>query len=300
MRTRELHVEEDREVQGVTRISCSADWPRPWVLVVGSVHGDEPCGRFAIEALAEDARRGDLPLRRGTVITLHGNPEASESRTRSTAGGADLNRLFDFSFERELIPTRWTLEHHRALALRPLVASVDMALDLHSARARTPAFAICMSAPGSFELAMQLGLEYVTVGWSSPGMLGHQVVLSPLARRERPGVAVECGAHDDPETTEVARNTLLRFLETADLLDHPCVPPAPKAPIVLRLLDSIKRPGAGFRFERPLVGLERLTPGEVVGSDANLEVRMRSECYAIMPNDGVAVGEDMLYLAGPT
>ncbi len=298
MRTTSLHVEEDAELPGVARIARSAECPRPWVLIVGSIHGDEPCGRAAIEALLDEARRGALPIERGTVITLHGNPTASDAHARTSPGGVDMNRLFDFRFERELNRDLWREEHHRALALRPLLRSVDVGLDVHSARAPTPPFAICMSARGSLDLASRLGVAYVTVGWDGPGLIGHQVVLSELSRRDRPGVAVECGSHDDPRTDETARAIVRRFLTATGVLDA-SPDDAGERPTVLRLRDAIRRPGSSFRFERPIAGLDQLAAGEVVGSDGNVEVRMRRECYALMPNDEVAVGEDMLYLAGP-
>lgn len=298
MRTASMHVEEDPDLPGVARIARDARWPRPWVLIVGSIHGDEPSGQRAIAALLGEAREGALPVDYGTVITLHGNPAATEAQTRNSPGGVDLNRLFDFRFEHELNPELWRQEHHRALALRPLLRSVDFGLDVHSASAPTPPFAICMSSNGSLELARQLGVAYVTVGWDGPGLLGDQVVLSELSRRDRPGVAVECGSHADPKTTEVARAVVQRYLTATGVLG-----PRPEEPVVrptvLRLRDAIRRPGASFRFERPILGLDRLGAGEVVGSDGNLEVRMRRECYALMPNDQVGVGEDMLYLAGP-
>ncbi len=298
MRSTSLCVEPDASVPGVTRIARDPAWPRPWVLVVGSIHGDEPCGREALARLIEDAREGALALSRGTVIALHGNPVASTAGARSSPGGPDLNRLFDFRFEDELTRHHWRHEHHRALTLRPLVDAVDVAIDIHSARAPTPPFAICMSSAGSLDIAMRLGVAYVTVGWNGPGLLGHQVVLAALARRDRPAVAVECGSHDDPASCDVAASVVRRFLVATGVVS-PARSEPPFAATVLRIRDAIKRPGPGFRFARSLVGLERLGPGDLVGSDANVEVRMRTECFAVMPNDDVAVGEDMLYLAGP-
>jgi succinylglutamate desuccinylase len=293
-----LHVEEDPAIQGVTRIARTPDWPRPWVLVIGSIHGDEPCGREAIASLVADARAGALALTRGTLVTLHGNPAASKEGTRCSAGGLDLNRLFDFRFVDELSEARWTPEHRRALALRPLVEQADVGVDLHSARAVTPPFAIAMSAKGSLDLALALGVPYVTTGWNGPGLLEHQVALTLLSRRGKPGVAVECGSHDEPHAAETARRIIDRMLRALDLIEDEV--PRPSAPsVVLRLMDAIKRPSPTFRFTRPLSGLERLLPGERIGGDANVEIRMRSECYALMPNDSVPVGEDMLYLARP-
>lgn len=291
-----LVVESMPEVSGVTRIAHEPERPGPMLAIVGAIHGNERCGLSAIERLREELTGGALELSAGTLFLVHGNPEATLARTRHTPSGADLNRLFDYDFVSELDPRLWQPEHHRALALRPLLTAVDAVLDLHSTTAPTPPFAIASRVAASEAFALALGLRYVTLGWDGPGLLGDRVLLGPLTRRERPGVAVECGQHDDPRAPEVAyacaRAALAYFGMIAERAPEP-----PEPPLRLAIRAAVKRPSVSFRFERPLAGMERLAPGDVIGHGDHLVLSVRNPCFAIMPNDEVSVGEDMLYIA---
>jgi len=290
-----LFIDSDPELEGVTWIACSAARPRPHVVVLGAVHGNEPAGLAALARLQKEARDGSLPLLDGTLVLVHGNPRASELGTRGTLPDLDLNRLFDFRFEDELPPVLHAYEHHRALSLRGILQGADFVLDLHSTTAPTPPFAIATTDPGSLAVAERLGLGFVTVGWEGPGLLADRVVLAVPTRHQRPAVAVECGGHEDPDAPEVACRVARRFLVVTGLLAPEG--PDPSRPSRLRILGALKRPSARFRFDRPIAGMELLTGGRVLGADEHVEIRVLRDCRAVMPNDRVPVGEDMLYLA---
>jgi uncharacterized protein len=281
---------------GVSFTSFDATRPRPHLAVVGAIHGNERCGLLAIERLARELARGELQLCAGSLYLVHGNPAATALQRRHTPNGVDLNRTFDFRFLDELAPGLWEHEHRRALELRPIFDSVDAVLDLHSATAPTPAFAIASRVPASLPFALALGLEYVTLGWDGPGLLGDRVLLGQLTRRELPGVAVECGQHDDEAAADLAYQCTLRALSHFGLI-APLAPREQAPPKQLTVRAAIKRPSGTFRFERPLRGMQALAPGDLIGHDEHLSLAVRSPCYAIMPNDQVPVGDDMLYIA---
>jgi succinylglutamate desuccinylase len=281
---------------GATRIGSAPTHPRPHLAIVGAVHGNEHCGLVAITRLARELAAGTLGLRGGTLYLIHGNPAATEQQRRYTRDGVDLNRVFDYRFVDELAPALWEREHHRALELRSLFEGLDAVLDLHSTSAPTPAFAIASSVPASEPFALALGLEYVTFGWDGPGMLGEQVLLSQLTRRQLPGVAVECGQHDAPEAPLVAyrcARRALAYFDMVEAIDDDVV----SAPRRLVVRAAVKRPSASFRFERPIAGMERLERGVVIGRGDHIVMSIHNPCYAIMPNDDVPVGDDLLYIA---
>lgn len=284
------------DVPGVTCIAATPFRPRPHLAIVGAVHGNEHCGLLAIQRLAREIERGALSIRTGTLFLVHGNPAATAQQRRHTPTGADLNRMFDYRFVDELAPALWEREHHRAVELRPLFDNVDAVLDLHSATAPTPAFAIASRVPTSEPFALSLGLEYVTLGWDGPGLLGDQVLLGQLTRRELPGVAVECGQHDDPVAAEVAYACTLRTLSYFGIIEGAFPLPHPGVRR-LHVRGAVKRPSVSFRFEQPLAGMQPLAAGDVIGQGDHLVLSVRNPCYAIMPNDAVSVGDDMLYIA---
>lgn len=286
------------EINGVVRLASSADHPHPHVAVFGSIHGNEPCGLRAIERLRNEVQGGHLTLRKGTLYLVHGNPRATETQERHTRGGTDLNRLFDYRFIVELPSTSWTYEHYRALELKPLLETVDAVLDLHSTTAPAPAFAITSPLAASRRMADALGLAYVTHGWDGPGLLGDKVVIAPLTARELPAVSVECGQHEQLEAVDVAYACLRRGLDYLGLLPWPEMLP-PIACTSLQLRAAVKKPSAGFKFVRPLSSMQQLAAGDVIGRDEDMELSAHRNCYVIMPNDAVEVGEDMIYLAQP-
>ena len=290
---------ETSELPGVVRLRSEHNPTAPQIAVVGSVHGNEPCGLRAIERLRAELERGEVRLTKGTLYLIHGNPHATKLGQRNTPDGVDLNRQFDYRFETQLPRALWAYEHHRALELRPLLESVDVLLDLHSTTAPTPPFAIVSAVPESHQLAAALGLGYVTEGWDGPGLLADRVLGAPLARLGRPAVSVECGQHAQDAAVGVAYRCVRRALDHLGVL--PWKDRAELAePIWLRLCAAVKRPSSGFRFARPLASMERLAAGELIGSDADLALTVNRGCYVIMPNDAVEVGEDMIYIAQPS
>ncbi|MGF1465851.1 MAG: succinylglutamate desuccinylase/aspartoacylase family protein [Sandaracinaceae bacterium] len=292
-----LHALDDPDVPAVTRIAHSTTWPRPRVGVFAAVHGNERCGLPVIERLRTEARAGRLDLRGGTLVLVHGNPEATRQDRRFTEGGVDLNRLFDFRFLLDLPERRWVSEHRRAAALRPVLEDLDVLLDIHSATRPTPPFAIVNEIPDALRLAKRLGFPYATLGWESPGLRMNRVTIGAMGRRERPGISVECGQHADPEAPRRAELCTLNLLRALELLDG--TPADDRNVRVLQVAEVVARPSLGFRFTRPVVGLDRFEAGEVLARDRLTELRLREPCFVLMPNDGVPVGEDMAFLARP-
>ena len=108
---------------GVLCVSVSAELPRPYVGVCGSMHGDEPSGALAIQRIAGRFENRGLAPARGTVFLIHANQQATSLGRRYTPDGADLNRLWDFAFAERLRQEAWSYEHHRALELKELLAA---------------------------------------------------------------------------------------------------------------------------------------------------------------------------------
>ena len=147
-------------------------------------------------------------------------------------------------------------------------------------------------------MADALGLAYVTHGWDGPGLLGDRVVIAPLTLRGMPAVSVECGQHEQLEAADVAYACLRRGLDYLGVLPWP-EKTAPIACTRLQLRAAVKRPSASFKFVRPLSSMQQMAAGEVIGRDEDITLSVHRNCYVIMPNDGVEVGEDMIYIAQP-
>ncbi|HKU42720.1 MAG TPA: succinylglutamate desuccinylase/aspartoacylase family protein [Polyangiales bacterium] len=278
------------------RIASSAALPRPHVAVFGGVHGSEPCGPRAFERFCRELAEGELELAAGTLYIVHGNPKAHVQGRRHTLGGVDLNRLFDYRFLTDVPEEHWVYEHHRALALRPVLESVDVLLDLHSMTRPWPAYAMASPLRESRALADALGLAYVTEGWDA--FFGERTSLTPLARRGLPAVAVECGERGHPESAAVAYECMRRALNYLGVVAYDA-PQQRGTSTYLQLCGVIHRPSASFQFARPLAGMQQLAAGELIGHDEHVTITARRDCYAITPLPVVPVGEPMMYIAEP-
>lgn len=268
----------------------------PHIGVVGGIHGNEHCGPQAMAQVERALQQGELKLERGRVTFVDANPEALAFNLRHTEKGDDLNRLWEFDFEKRLAPEAWGYEHHRVLELREAVADFDILLDVHSASEPTPPFAICIDPGASLKIAKQLGTAYVVQQWDS---LEDKVMIGYLAKRGTPSVVVECGLHFDPAIAEAAEETIYRFMHATGVLKQ--LPQGIRKyaapPTVVHVVEAIQKRSAAFELERAFHGFERIAAGTVVCRDQLSEVRAHRDCYAVLPHPHVRVGGDILYLA---
>ncbi|MEL6543463.1 MAG: succinylglutamate desuccinylase/aspartoacylase family protein [Myxococcota bacterium] len=274
---------------GVTRFS--SDKPGAHVAILAGLHGNEPCGPAAIQRLDSELREGVVKLDRGTVDLVHGNLEATKQYRRFSLGGVDLNRIFDFGFQETLPEAEWSYEHRRATELRPLIDEWTEVLDLHSASRPTAPFAIWPYGAPKLPLLQRLGLDVVTHSWNGLGLPGSTALINVVSRRGQDALAIECGQHEDPEAAvrayEYARRFLTYYGSTAEEL------PVISDTQILEMLTVIKKPHSEYRFPREIVGFSPMSRGEDLGHG----VVVPEDTVAIMPNDAVAPGGDMLYLA---
>ncbi len=283
----------DQLKDGVVRVSATKDCPRPYVGVCGSMHGNEPCGGKAVERIAQELRDGILQPGTGTIFLIRANPEAISQGRRHTLKGDDLNRLWDFSFTESLRQEAWGYEHHRVLELREVLGDLDVFLDLHSAATSTPPFAVSNGVAKSDDIAKRIGVSFLVQSWYG---LADKVIIGFLRLANVPALSVECGAHDDPEISDKAYRIASRFLQVTGALSDRTEHQENDVRTV-HVVETITKPSAEFRFGAPWTGFQELEPGALVGRDRVTEIRSTRRCYAVLPNEKVEVGDDVIYLA---
>ncbi len=257
------------------------------------MHGNEPCGSDAIRRLIDDFEQGDLVPTGGTIYLIHANPEATRQGRRFTPGGADLNRLWDFAFVDELRREAWGYEHHRALELREALGGLDVFLDLHSAASETPAFGVSNGELPIAQLAKRIGISFLVESWYG---LADKVIIGFLKLSGVPALSVECGAHDDPEISTKAYDLATSFLRATGVV-HGEGPLQERDVRTVHVLERITKPSHQFVFGSPWTGFQQLEPGTLIGRDRVTEIRVNRRCYAVLPNERVEVGDDVIYLA---
>jgi predicted deacylase len=228
----------------------------PHLLVLGAVHGNEPCGSAALYRIIRRIEARDLVADRGRVTLVPiCNPEAYTSGRRYEA--RDLNRAFG-PVANPVSP----VDHHTN-ALCSLMRESDVLLDLHSFRSAGEAFLFLgpennSDAPEPFSyandelaFAQSLGVSTMVYGWltafrelaeSQAAFLSlpenhylHVERLRPDSGRGTTeyfrmmgrgyAVTLECGNHSDPVSVEVAENAVLRALRYLEIVDGPPIAP---------------------------------------------------------------------------
>jgi uncharacterized protein len=297
----------------------------PRLIVLGAVHGNETCGTRAIERVLAELDSGTLALAAGCVSFVPvANPLAYAHGRR--AGDRNLNRA--------LQPTGAPrqFEDHVANWLCPLLAAHEVLLDLHSFQGGAPPFVMVGPADndGALEpfaqarreeaLVRCLGVSRAVDGWLSTYADG---VARRRRRAQADGLAgaleldtrygvgtteymrsvggcaltLECGAHDDPASIEVAYRAIRNTLAHLGLSDAP--PPAPATAIeALSLTQVVDKVDAGDRFARDWRSFDALRAGDLIGTRASGEpMHAPHDGWIVFPFAAAQPRQEWYYLA---
>ncbi len=302
--------------------------PGPRLAVTGAVHGNETCGTQAIRRVVADLDGGRLAIAAGSVSFVPvTNPLAYAKGER--AGDRNLNR--------NLAPTDHPVDFEDRVAnwLCPLLSRHDILLDLHSTRARNPAFAMLgprdnrgMLQPFRHEareraLALRLGVHRFVDGWLETYAKGvarrvarHQGASTRAAAlntdpkygvgtteymRSVGGCAItlECGQHEDPQAPEVGYRAILNAMAHLGLTKGPA-PAAVTDFEYLSLVDVIDREHDRDAFSREWSSFDRLAKGDLVGTRHDgTPVLAPEDGYIVFPDHKSLAGNEWFYLARP-
>jgi uncharacterized protein len=274
------------------RVFCSTR-KGPHLLLIGGVHGDEPCGTVALTRLADELSRGAVTLKCGRVTLVPmANPQAQ----------AEGKRLVDVNLNRVLHkhenPHHY--EHFIANSICDHIEKVDAVLDLHAVTASSPPFTFLdWDTPAGRAWIAALGVPFALTGWDElyPPDSGSSSTSSYAHGLGKTAVALECGQKTDPAAADVAytmaRVSLAHFGLT-EAYAH-----TPQKSQALRMTKVVWKEQAGellgeFENFSPVKAdqpLARLADGTTLTADA--------DGYIIMPKATAVIGEEWYYLAVP-
>ena len=228
--------------------------PGPHVVVVAALHGNEIAGAVVLDDLLH---AGPAP-RRGTLTLGFANIAAyarfdPDAPTASRFVDEDMNRVWDPAV---LDGPRRSVELDRARAIRGIVESADVLLDLHSML--WPSDPLILSGPSARGLALAQALGTPALVVADAGhVAGPRLIDYP--RFTAPGDAtaclVEAGQHWEPPTVAVLAAAVDALLRRTGLIDGPAPVPSARCATVTMTVTAAT---AGFAFVRPYRG------GEVV------------------------------------
>ncbi|RDU97714.1 M14 family metallopeptidase [Trinickia dinghuensis] len=266
--------------------------PGPHVMINALTHGNEVCGAIVVDALL----RFGLRPRRGRLTLSFANVQAyarfdPQQPDKSRFVDGDFNRVWTTAVLDDT--SRRTVELDRARAMRPVVDTVDLLLDLHSMHEKSKPLIVAGPLDKGIELAVKLGTPATVICDE-----GH-----PEGRRMRdyegfgdPGSAknallIECGQHWEQRAVSVARDCTARFLLVSGVVDEADLPPGwieplPPRMTVVRVTQPVVAKSMDFRFAGDYRGLETFEKaGTLIGwSDGEPVVTPYDDCMLVMPS----------------
>jgi predicted deacylase len=266
--------------------------PGPHVMINSITHGNEVCGAITVAALLDQ----NLRPRRGRLTLSFANISAYESfdpdhPDASRCVDQDFNRVWNRSLLDDT--TQDSVELRRARAMRPVLNTVDLLLDLHSMHERCVPLLMSGALDKRIEFARKLGTPATLIS-----DVGH-----PEGRRmidyegfddsssPKCAVVVECGHHWEPSSIVVAKDAAARFLILTGAADAGDLPqdwfvPLPESQRVIRVTDPVVVTSMDFHFVAPYTGLELFPQaGTVIAwQDGKPVATPYSNCVLVMPS----------------
>jgi predicted deacylase len=264
----------------------------PHVMINALTHGNEVCGAIVVDALL----RARLRPRRGRLTLAFANVEAYG---RFDAKKPDASRFVDQDFNRVWTAqalddtSRDSSELRRARAMRPVIDTVDLLLDLHSMHEKSKPLIVAGPLDKGIELSARLGTPATVICDE-----GH-----PEGRRMRDyegfgdpssgknALLIECGQHWEAAAVTVARDVTARFLLLSGVIDKEDVPdgwiqPSPRQMLVVRVTEPVVAKSMDFRFAGDYTGLEVFhEAGSVIGwSEGAAVATPYDDCMLVMPS----------------
>jgi predicted deacylase len=269
----------------------------PHVMIMALTHGNEVSGAIAVDRLLQTGLR---PLK-GRVTLGFANVEAYKRFDKNDADATrfldeDLNRVWS---EARLDGSDDSVELRRARALRPIVDSVDLLLDIHSMHEEAPPLMMSGPLEKGTRFAAEIGVpEHVIVDAGHPnGKRMRDYGGFGDAGSPKNALLIETGQHFSMRSRDVALDAAARFLiatgavAAADLAQFLTQEKAAKQR-VLQVTQPVVADTMDFEFAQDFRGLESIEKaGAVIARDGKREI--------VAPYDGCVVVQPSLRHLGP-
>jgi predicted deacylase len=295
-----------RWVEGNTGVSGfttrTARRPGPHVLVLALAHGNEIAGAIALDRLLS----ADLAPTRGRLTFGFVNLAAFQrfdprQPTFSRFIDEDINRVWDAP---TLDGPRCSVELERARAIRPMIDSADVVLDLHSMLWPSDPLMLCGSTAKGRMLAAGIGTPELVVADHGHASGRRLLDYSRFATPDTPFVAnlVEAGQHWQPATVDTMLASiagLLRHFGMAPAM-HPALPPVPrKRQRFAEVTMAVAATTSGFAFVQSWRGGDVIPRrNTLIALDGTAEIRTPcDDCLLVMPSLRPSRGHTAVRLA---
>ncbi len=266
----------------------------PTVVVVAALHGDEPAGLLAAQAVLEALTRTTV---HGRVVALVGNRRALRKGCRFLA--EDLNRGWTAQTLARIAQPRAD-EAPEDTERRELVDAIARATD---GRPATFVDLHTMSGDGAPFVIVPTGARNDEIGRvvPAPRILGLDertdgALLPWLSRHGHRGIAIEGGSHGDPAAREHLAAAVWSVLSSLGVVDTTRIDPALASLQVLRARTAalpgavrvhaqhVIAPGDAFTMVPGWASFDAVRRGDVIAHDRGGPVVARDDGTLLLPN----------------
>ncbi|GHT00303.1 succinylglutamate desuccinylase [Bacteroidia bacterium] len=267
--------------------------PGPRLLILGCIHGSEPCGRNAAMKVMESLDAGRIRLTSGAVTVVPVcNPPAFDIGARWL--NVNLGRIIGRHEYME------TYEFELANQIAAAIEECDYLLDIHSFSAPDgePFVFQDYDDPVDAQLAQAFGLPVIK-GW--PALYG----TDPYKKFGDAGfyaksigkipVTVECGTNGTKSADAVALHTIMTTFYFLKMINEAA--PAQTATKVYQM-DKIVWADAPLKFSREWKNLDFVPAGtEIARYEDGRAMSFAQEFSIIMPKSNPQPGDELFYMA---
>jgi predicted deacylase len=276
--------------------------PGPHVMVTAVVHGNELCGALVLDdflASGQQPRAGRLTLGFCNVAAYKSFDPTYPNLSRFV--DEDFNRIWD---RESLEGPRSSVELARARDIRPLIATADLLLDLHSMQNPVEPLMLAGASDKGLALARAVGTPATVVvdaGHAAGARLRDYDFFADPADR-RAALLLEAGQHWAQPTLTVAQEAFYRFLVATGALAPEDVAEAyrtpPPAQRIIQVTEAVTVRSASFSFVDAFLGMETIAKaGTLLGhDDGEPVVTPYDDCVLIMPSRRLAPGQTAVRL----
>ncbi|MEB2871289.1 M14 family metallopeptidase [Pseudomonas rhizosphaerae] len=265
--------------------------PGPHVMIMALTHGNEVSGAITVDALLQ----AGIKPRQGRLTLAFGNVEAYERFDPQDIDATryveeDMNRVWQVE---RLEGAEDSIELNRARALRPVIDSVDLLLDIHSMHEEAPPVMMSGARRKGLEFAAALGVpEVVIVDGGHPNgkrMRDYQGLGDATPHKN--ALLIETGQHFSRRSERVARDIAARFLMVTGAVEETDVatfltPLQPTRQRFLQVTDAVVASTMDFSFSDDFRGLELIErAGTVIATDGDRAiVTPYDNCVLVQPS----------------
>lgn len=262
----------------------------PIIGFIGGIHGNEICGVEAINKIIKQIDNCEINLKVGEIKFLPiANPEAYKAKKRFCE--INLNRVFIKKEDPKLY------EEKLAQEVIKFIESCDVIIDLHSNHVGGEPFVFQdFSDDKSTALINDLPIKAIMKGWVELyGESEDTTSIDYTYEVGKYGVTIECGAHDDPSSIDVAYKCIIASLQHFNAIDIVEDISIEKQYMTLQSFISMPK---GGKFIKDWLHGDIVKKDEEIGTDSEGNIyKSDNEGFICLPFADAEEGSEWFYLA---